>query len=117
LVNIDNVPVYFVWLPYISFIKWAFQALVLNEVCSQYHLRLSLTLVDQFTGITFTCEESDMIFGRCRYEKGEDVIDAFGLDGDITVSAVVLLGMILLLRILAFLVLLLKVRKSNESSA
>jgi hypothetical protein len=79
--------------------------------------QILLTFVDQFTGITFTCEESDMIFGKCRYEKGEDVISAYGLDGDIRVNAVVLLGIIAFLRILAYLILLLKVRRSTESSA
>lgn len=45
-----------------------------------------------------------------RYETGEDVIDAYGLDGDIVVSAVVLLAMFVVLIILAYVVLLLKVR-------
>jgi hypothetical protein len=76
-----------------------------------------LTFFDQFTGITFNCEESDAISGRCRYETGEDVISAYGLEGDMRVNAVVLLGIILFLRLLAYLVLVLKVRKSTESSA
>lgn len=31
-INTDNVPPYFIWIEYISFIKYGFHALVLNEV-------------------------------------------------------------------------------------
>jgi hypothetical protein len=32
LINLASTPVYFVWIPYINFMRWAFQGLANNEV-------------------------------------------------------------------------------------
>jgi ABC-type multidrug transport system permease subunit len=44
-VNSDNVPPYFIWIEYISFVKYGFRALVLNEM----------------QGLKFTCTASQQI--------------------------------------------------------
>jgi hypothetical protein len=42
-INVNSLPQGAQWLPYISFIKWAFQALAQN----------------QFQGMTFACDDAD----------------------------------------------------------
>eukprot|EP00005_Dracoamoeba_jomungandri_P002507 CAMPEP_0174254988 /NCGR_PEP_ID=MMETSP0439-20130205/4318_1 /TAXON_ID=0 /ORGANISM="Stereomyxa ramosa, Strain Chinc5" /LENGTH=591 /DNA_ID=CAMNT_0015336919 /DNA_START=239 /DNA_END=2011 /DNA_ORIENTATION=- len=64
-INDDSIPVWLQWAKYLSFFKYGFEILVLNE----------------FEGLTFTCkpsEETDN--GQCPIENGDDVIRLLGMD-------------------------------------
>ena len=95
--NADNVAVYFVWVPYISFIRWGFEALVHNE----------------FTGLVFTCTpEQELIDGSCPIATGEDVIEQLSLeDASVGRSLIALLATVIVLRAITFRIL---ARKSKE---
>jgi len=88
-VNIDSVPVYFVWLKEISPIKYAFQAAAVNE----------------FQDTDFTCDTSDVV---C-IERGEQVLSQLNFDEDnlILKSIAALIGLAVAFNIIAFAVLLL----------
>jgi ABC-type multidrug transport system permease subunit len=82
--NQGSIPVWIEWLKYISFIKYAFEILIINEM----------------EGLTFTCEPNEMKNGTCPIESallyffifthtffflcvlsaGEDVIKSLSLD-------------------------------------
>jgi len=87
-VNVDSVPVYFVWLKEISPIKYAFQAAAVNE----------------FEGATFTCQASDVV---C-IQRGEQVLSQLNFDEDnLILTSLVLLGALTLAcNLIAFVVLL-----------
>jgi len=89
-VNVDSVPVYFVWLKEISPIKYAFMAAASNE----------------FDGASFECKPSDPV---C-VTSGEQILDRLNFDGDdlILTGIVALTGLSVVINILAFLVLLLR---------
>jgi hypothetical protein len=55
--NIDSLPIVAKWIPYISFIRWSFQALATNE----------------FQGSTIKCSASDVEAGQCVTE-GDQVL-------------------------------------------
>jgi len=76
------VPPYFIWIEYISFLKYSFRAVVLNE----------------FTNLTFTCTAKEEILTptgkRCPIADGQQVIDQFGFDSTtLTQDALILLGL------------------------
>eukprot|EP01132_Coremiostelium_polycephalum_P005711 gene5711-7106_t len=57
-INLNDVPRGWSWFPYISFFKYIVEAAVVNA----------------FTGIKFSCRESQMIQGECPIQTGEEVI-------------------------------------------
>lgn len=61
LVNLDSLPVVADWVPYASFIRWAFQALIINE----------------FKGKTFTCSGGST--SQC-LQSGSEVIQSLAFD-------------------------------------
>jgi len=63
-ITVISCPDYFIWMIYISFLRWAFQILVLNE----------------FKGQEFTCDEDQEINGQCRLDSGDTLLANFGLD-------------------------------------
>lgn len=88
-VNIDSVPVYFLWLREISPIKYAFQAVAVNE----------------FEKADFTCEVSDVV---C-IQQGEQVLSQLGFDEEDLVLKCIcaLIGLSLAFNVIAFVALLL----------
>eukprot|EP00027_Filamoeba_sp_ATCC50430_P001778 CAMPEP_0168555874 /NCGR_PEP_ID=MMETSP0413-20121227/8573_1 /TAXON_ID=136452 /ORGANISM="Filamoeba nolandi, Strain NC-AS-23-1" /LENGTH=847 /DNA_ID=CAMNT_0008586765 /DNA_START=41 /DNA_END=2584 /DNA_ORIENTATION=- len=96
LVTVGGCPDWFIWMIYISFARWSFQALVLNE----------------FTDLTITCSKDQEINGVCRTSNGNQVISDYGLDdaGSILDCVLVLIGLWVGLRIVGFLALMWKAR-------
>lgn len=90
-VNTDSVPAYFVWVEYISFVKYSFRGIVRNE----------------FEGLVFNCDDSDKILGadgilRCRIETGEQAMRDLKFEGTIGEDIAILCGMLVALRIAAY---------------
>ena len=73
-INVDSLPQVLNLLPYVSFVKWAFQSLVINE----------------YKDLTFNCDDIDDNMGCMT--TGEAVLDSLNLDGDINDSV---LGLVL----------------------
>ncbi|CAK0847563.1 unnamed protein product, partial [Prorocentrum cordatum] len=75
-INVDSVPVYFVWLREISPIKYAFQALAVNE----------------FEDATFECDSSDIV---C-IETGEQVLSQLKFtEADLIMKSCAILGVLM----------------------
>eukprot|EP01130_Rhizamoeba_saxonica_P009620 TRINITY_DN391_c0_g1_i2.p1 TRINITY_DN391_c0_g1~~TRINITY_DN391_c0_g1_i2.p1 ORF type:complete len:638 (-),score=147.94 TRINITY_DN391_c0_g1_i2:37-1950(-) len=99
--NSDRTPVYFVWVEYISFLKYSYRAVMSNE----------------FSGLEFECTEEELAIynGICRYTTGEDYLDFRNLnDIPIYVDLAVLLGLFLVFQIIGFLFL--KMRASKKKN-
>jgi len=80
--NSSNTPPYFIWVEYISFMKYGFRAICNNE----------------FTGLTFHCtpQESAASGGVCQFTKGEEwlhfrLFDDMPIWGDLGVLLAMLL--------------------------
>jgi len=101
--NKDNTPVYFIWVQYISFIKWSFQAIVLNE----------------FTDVPFHCKGTEFRtlpngVQYCPFTNGTQWLDFnhmrdFPIWGDI----LILIEFIILFHLTAFVML----RRAAHSSS
>merc|ERR1711991_1285580 len=88
-ISAEAIPEWWIWLYYISFFRYSYQAMALNE----------------FLGSTFTCAPG---FPQCGPLTGEGILQAYGIYEDaswIWQCCLVLLGYIILYRILAYLVL------------
>ena len=60
--NLDNMSPFFYGVSHISFARWAFEALIINE----------------FTGLSLTCDSNELVGNDvCPYTNGDDVIDSF----------------------------------------
>lgn len=111
-VNNDNVPVYFVWLKEVSFFNWGFGILVYNElndfndgvgfkgVCNC--TKLPECTCCSFPNVTLTRNGT-----TCKYYvTGQQELDTLGLgDTKIWENFVILLGMIVAYRLIAYLAL------------
>jgi len=97
-VNNSSVPPEFIWVPYISFVRWGFEALVLNE----------------FSGLELYCKKGqEDESGVCSTTTGEQVITRLDFNGTpIVVPIMVLLAETLLLRFIAYLAL--RLRKPKQ---
>jgi len=84
-----NLPKYFVWLDALSFYKYAYVGISLNEL----------------HGLELTCTEKERTAsGQCNVPDGQYTIDLLGLDAfTITECALVLVAFIFLARLIAFL--------------
>lgn len=95
LINLDSIPKYFYWLSYLSFFRYGFEALAITE----------------FKGVE-NLDCSDALVGKCKYEKGDDVLDAYSFDKEFLWSDVgILIGLLVGFRFVAFLFL---YRKSQQ---
>jgi ABC-type multidrug transport system permease subunit len=97
-VNLDNIPIYLIWLQAISYYKYGFQAAVVNE----------------FTGLTLTCDPSELVNNFCPVTSGDQVIVALSMQGQsVGVNILYMLLIGLGFQLLSFLSLfLLKKRRS-----
>lgn len=65
LLNEDNIPVWLIWVKYLSLFKWGFQILAINE----------------FEGLTFECNADEITDnGDCPIPDGEKVLRNLDLD-------------------------------------
>jgi len=99
-VNSDSIPVYFIWVPWISFVQYGFHALVIN----------------QFSHITFTCPNSvdQLPGGQCRIQNGQQLIDQLHFGGrSIAIDICVLIAMYFVYRVLGFLALIYRAHKEK----
>lgn len=94
--NAENIPEYFYWIAYVSPFKYSFTALVQNE----------------FEGLKLYCKEWQYTEDsngelRCPIEKGEQVLQLYGLDDSFTIGEciAILAAIIVGLRILGYLAL------------
>lgn len=60
----SQLPHYFVWLDALSYVKYTYTGIALNEL----------------HGLTYTCQPSEMRNGACPTATGQQVIDRLGLD-------------------------------------
>jgi len=85
-----NLPVGFVWIDALSYVKWAYVGVSLNEL----------------TGLRLGCEENQLVNGACPIETGEQTIRNLGLDKfSIGECIGALLAIIIGCRIIAYLAL------------
>mmetsp|Transcript_12407 Transcript_12407/g.21004 ORF Transcript_12407/g.21004 Transcript_12407/m.21004 type:complete len:659 (+) Transcript_12407:234-2210(+) len=98
-INTNSIPVYFIWLQYLSFFKYSYEAAIVNE----------------FTGLTFTCDASVQRNGVCPMPDGQYVIYEYLKLGKLSIWAniLVLVGMVLAYRLAAYLSLLRLARRSK----
>jgi len=98
LVNTNDVPDYFIWLPPISPLKYGFAALCVNE----------------FTGLTFTyCPPTAP---NCEPTTGTSVIDGLDVQSpSISIDLLVLFVMYLFIRLVSFLALLWRARAASNA--
>eukprot|EP00698_Gefionella_okellyi_P012708 TRINITY_DN3436_c0_g3_i2.p1 TRINITY_DN3436_c0_g3~~TRINITY_DN3436_c0_g3_i2.p1 ORF type:complete len:1137 (-),score=253.62 TRINITY_DN3436_c0_g3_i2:2148-5558(-) len=89
-VNIQTIPVYLSWLQYVSYFKWAYEALVVNE----------------FRGVTFVCESAELVNGTCPIPTGDVALTILGFQNvNIGMNVGILAAFITVLYILGFLIL------------
>ncbi|XP_053373342.1 protein white-like [Mercenaria mercenaria] len=105
--NKDSVPVYFIWLEYLSWFKYANELIAINQWED----------VDTIpcTNNTGSASGDDAKPGpkRCLYDSGQDVIDYLNFDKDnLWLDLGVLIGMMFAYRLVAYIILLLKARLS-----
>eukprot|EP00027_Filamoeba_sp_ATCC50430_P019093 CAMPEP_0168569962 /NCGR_PEP_ID=MMETSP0413-20121227/16461_1 /TAXON_ID=136452 /ORGANISM="Filamoeba nolandi, Strain NC-AS-23-1" /LENGTH=655 /DNA_ID=CAMNT_0008602541 /DNA_START=78 /DNA_END=2045 /DNA_ORIENTATION=- len=110
LINVNSTPPYFIWIEYLSPIKYCFQGISINE----------------FTDLTFTCSSDEkvpiLVNGtitgyECRVPDGEAVIDNLGFqDVEIWQDFVALIILYLGYRILGFLALFRQVRATKANA-
>jgi len=88
-----NIPNYFIWIEYLSFLKYSFSALMQNE----------------FDGLTFTCTQSQLVRGSngealCPLTTGSQVLILYGMENDIGIwpNVFVLLALIVGFRTLGY---------------
>ena len=85
-INLGSLPAAAEWLPYISFLKWVFESLVINE----------------FTGVTFTCELADPT--ACA-ATGEEVLKRLTFTNTLGESVAGLFALMCAFMLLAFTIL------------
>lgn len=84
-VNINTLPIVANWVPYASFVRWAFQVsiIAISYYATTFHLTLFIIvlikalIINEFKGETFTCDGG---FGQHCLETGEDVIKTLSFD-------------------------------------
>jgi ABC-type multidrug transport system permease subunit len=87
---LSSVPVYFVWILYLSFFRFGFEALVINE----------------FYGKTIDCLENELVGGICPITSGEQVIAQLSINPfNLWLNILVLVGFFFSYRILGYLAL------------
>lgn len=95
--NVANIPVYFIWLYWISFFHFGYEAFVLNE----------------FKGLVFSCKDSELKPGPggvkiCPIESGDQVITNLNMTGvlsNIWINIGFMCAIIFVCRLLTFLAL------------
>ncbi|KAN0027418.1 hypothetical protein ACTFIU_010367 [Dictyostelium citrinum] len=96
-INLNDVPGWLVWFPYISFFRYMIEAAVINA----------------FKDVHFTCTDSQKIGGVCPVQYGNNVIENMGYDIDHFWRNVwILILYIVGFRVLTFLVL--KIKSRNK---
>jgi ATP-binding cassette subfamily G (WHITE) protein 1/ATP-binding cassette subfamily G (WHITE) protein 2 len=111
LINVDSTPPYFIWIEYLSPIKYCFQGIAINE----------------FTDLTFTCSSDQkvpildsngtIVDYECRVPDGESVIESLSFqDVEIYQDFVALIVLYLGYRILGFVALLRQVRSTKANA-
>jgi len=93
MVNDDSIPVYFIWLKYLSPMKYGLTALVKNE----------------FNGLTLTCTDAELKTAAggqsvCPFTSGDQVVKAMSMDDDLDIwsNLIVLLTLYLALQAMSF---------------
>eukprot|EP00762_Andalucia_godoyi_P003414 ANDGO_04254.mRNA.1 ABC transporter G family member 1 len=96
-INTSSVPVYFLPFQMISYIKWGFEGLSINE----------------FEGLVLHCKSSQIVYGQfCPVTSGEQVLDSLAFDSSTVALAFgILLAEFFVFRILSFLVISVIVRR------
>eukprot|EP01118_Nematostelium_gracile_P014681 TRINITY_DN5780_c0_g1_i1.p1 TRINITY_DN5780_c0_g1~~TRINITY_DN5780_c0_g1_i1.p1 ORF type:complete len:650 (-),score=148.57 TRINITY_DN5780_c0_g1_i1:3-1952(-) len=100
-INSETVPDYFIWVEYISFLKYGFRAVAVNEL----------------RGLQLTCAEDEKIQGKCPIPNGDAQIDILGFDGATPgVDLCIVLGFYVGFVSLAYLALLWRARTSKANA-
>ena len=87
--NPENIDPWFIWLYYISLFRYSFQALVINE----------------FSGQTFNCLDSELVGNACPITTGEQVLQLRSMEHmNVWLNIATLWGIFFALRIAGYLV-------------
>mmetsp|Transcript_23228 Transcript_23228/g.36328 ORF Transcript_23228/g.36328 Transcript_23228/m.36328 type:complete len:194 (-) Transcript_23228:256-837(-) len=78
-INTESIPPYFDWIKYLSPIKYAFEAFVLNEFTG-----LPLKCDPEELQVNVNCPPGERCF--CPVQDGEQVIRGFGMEDDLTIT-------------------------------
>lgn len=90
LASLDNIPIPFSYVTYISYARWAFDALVQNE----------------FIGLKLKCTDDQLVNGSCPFTTGEQVLDSLDLtELEYVADMAIIFGFIVLYKLLLYLVL------------
>lgn len=84
--NVTSIPVYFIWVYYISYYRYGFEALAINE----------------FTNKPLYCLDWELVNGVCPITNGNQVLQKYGFETNLWLDIGILFGMIILFRIIAF---------------
>ncbi|XP_005094340.1 protein white [Aplysia californica] len=107
-VNNDNIPVYFIWLEYLSWFKFSNEVLVINQwqdidyiPCPNQTVPTNATAIPPFGP-------------RCAFRSGDDVINYLSFDKDNVWRDIgIMFALMVGFRILSFLVLVLRAKRSK----
>lgn len=103
LVNLDNIPVYYSFMPWLSPMKYTFVGMVKNE----------------FEGLTFYCkDDQEESNGACEYTTGEEVVTSLAFDdqGTVELNIFVLVGLFFVLTTVAYYALWSQLRANTEAA-
>ncbi|GFO40888.1 ATP-binding cassette sub-family g member [Plakobranchus ocellatus] len=104
-VNNDNIPVYFIWLKYLSWFKHANEILMVNQWQNVHNITCD--------GITNST--SSDVSDRCQYKDGNDVLYYTGFDKDnVLMDILLLVALQVGFRILSLIALVVRARRSKE---
>jgi len=96
--NQNSTPKYFIWIQYISFFYYSMESLTVNE----------------FKGLTFSCTAEQRNSSACLYQNGQDVLNQYDYKtNSIGPNFAYLIAIFCGIRILGYLVLMLRFRKKK----
>ena len=78
-INLANIPIYFVWLQYISFMKYGFIGIILNLDENN----VKAMMLNEFQGLELRCKDSQYIEPGhvCPVPNGDIALKGFDMDG------------------------------------
>mmetsp|Transcript_23538 Transcript_23538/g.40258 ORF Transcript_23538/g.40258 Transcript_23538/m.40258 type:complete len:651 (+) Transcript_23538:51-2003(+) len=87
LANLESIPVPLVYVTYLSYARWAYDAVVQNE----------------FNGLTLECKNDELSNGVCPFTSGEDVLDSLQITGlDFYQDMAIIAGFIVIYKLLLY---------------
>lgn len=106
-VNNDNIPVYFVWLKYLSWFKLANEVLMVNQWQNVHNITCDAVLPNSSSATLFS--------DPCLYRTGDDVLNYTGFKKDhVLMDILLLVALQVACRVLSLIALIVRARRSKE---